>query len=88
MKKEERVEEVLNSLEGMKRAEASPFWEERIIQRIQQPQLRAWSRQEIITFSLSGLCVLLLLVNTIVISGSRQETSPTPSSNNTFYLYE
>ncbi len=88
MKPEEKIEQVLNSLEGMSQAKASPFWEERIVARLNDERSVQWSSKEIWAYSLSGLCALLLIANTLVITQQPNLGQTEQRTDNTFYSYE
>lgn len=97
MEKEQKTDQILSSLEGMNRAEASPFLFTRIMQKLEQktevyPGVKVSLRT--VYLSLSGLAVLLFLnfysvtkTNTETTGNSLQETADDYglNSENGFY---
>lgn len=79
---EKRIEETLNSLDGIQRAEPQPFFYTRVIGRLQREETNVWeatgkflSRPAVV---IAGLCVILVM--NAVILFQQDNNSPSVSS--------
>lgn len=85
MKKEQRIDEILNSLDGMQRAEANPFLYQKIKNRLEAPGKAAISPQMGWRLAVALATVILLNVLTLQHFKKGESTANAASVINTEY---
>lgn len=100
-KKEEHIETIMNSLDGIQRATPGPFFFTRVSARLQREQKSSWQTLARLVarpaIAISGLCLIVLLNTWVVMTRSTKTTSSQSTElaladeytiNSSLYYYE
>jgi hypothetical protein len=82
---EKKIEDALNSLDGIQRAEPRPFFYTRVIGRLQKEERTIWetmgsfiSRPAVV---IAGLCVILVMNAFILVNQDNTATNPSQAAS-------
>lgn len=84
MKSKQQIDEIMDSLDGIQRAEPAPFFYTRVIGRLQKQEKTIWEKagsflaRPVVVFA--GLC-LILMTNAIILISSPDNSSNSSIAN-------